>query len=653
MTFPESGWIKYINMLSAINDTAAKKFTAYLNTHETDSKLGRQAAIDYAYAIATQYGESAAAAACEMYDAVAEASGVRLPAAEPAPTAPYSDVAKAVNGLKKQDMPNDLIGDSIGRLVKRAGADTTLKNAKRDGAEFAWIPHGDTCSFCIMLASNGWQRASKKTLKGDHAEHIHANCDCTFAIRFDGKSNVEGYDPDRLREIYNNAEGNTWEEKLNSMRRDDYAKNADKIRAQKREAYALKHPKPETTDKAIKAFEENAMSKQTETGLLIRKDGSTMELAGIEHHVQGNRDVLNELDGGTFTHNHPQDVTFSDTDIANGIAKGNLKELRAITSEGNLHQLINNNATLEDRRKLSAQYANQRMKLNNIANQKIARGEKINKAEYINSGMEKWLSENASKYNFSYKKTNIGKSIAEFVPSKTIQEAEEFAKKFSNNVNFSGISLGNANEINKQLSILTNKYPTNKLEEIISYRKSSAMSGNYRMLGINGKNLGKLLSEEAKRFAEDIQKDKETINLIEKRFAGKKLPFSAQSSIDKLKEKSKYKRFGVQASYDNHVGCVLTHEYGHILSDQYFGMINREAANINYSTDWRLRNMTQKWESAFNQAIKNGDIYSISYYAKTNVREFFAECFAAREMGETLPDYIESLMAEVLNNGIM
>lgn len=259
MTFPENGWQKYINMLSAINNTAAKKFTAYLDTHETDSRLGRQAAIDYAYAIATQYGESAAAAACEMYDAVAEASGKTLPAAEPAPTAPYSDVAKAVNGLKKQDASNEMIGDSIGRLVKRAGADTTLKNAKRDGAEFAWIPHGDTCAFCIMLASNGWQRASKKTIKGDHAEHIHQHCNCEFAIRFDGKSTVAGYDPDKYKEMWDNADGSKWQDKLRNMRHDNYqnyyAKNREDILAHKREKYAsIKQSRAE--EKATNIFGE-------------------------------------------------------------------------------------------------------------------------------------------------------------------------------------------------------------------------------------------------------------------------------------------------------------------------------------------------------------------------------------------------------------
>ena len=118
-----------------------------------------------------------------------------------------------------------------------------------------------------MLASNGWQEASKKTIKGDHAEHIHANCDCTFAIRFDGKRNVAGYDPDKYREIYDNADGDTWQEKLNSIRRDEYAKNADRINAQKRDAYARRKanndekddniPKSEKAPNIFKAVEEN------------------------------------------------------------------------------------------------------------------------------------------------------------------------------------------------------------------------------------------------------------------------------------------------------------------------------------------------------------------------------------------------------------
>lgn len=240
MTIQKSTWNRYIDVLAAIDRTAAKKFTAYLNTHDISSQAGRKAAIDYAAALADKYGESAAAMACEMYDAAAAASGVILPAAEPAATATYGEVAKTVNGMAKQNAGNDAMGSAIGRMVKRTGVDTTMKNAIRDGAQWAWIPSGDSCAFCLTLASRGWQRASKKALKNGHAEHIHSNCDCTYAVRFDSRSNVAGYDPDALYKQYQSAEGNTPQEKINSMRRKLYAENGDKIRAQKREAYEKK-----------------------------------------------------------------------------------------------------------------------------------------------------------------------------------------------------------------------------------------------------------------------------------------------------------------------------------------------------------------------------------------------------------------------------
>ena len=104
-----------------------------------------------------------------MYDAVASASRVNVPEAEPAPTPEYGEVAKAVNGTVKNSSERQ-IPRTVGRLVKRTGADTTLKNAQRDGAQFAWIPSGDTCAFCLTLASRGWQNMSDKALKNGHAE---------------------------------------------------------------------------------------------------------------------------------------------------------------------------------------------------------------------------------------------------------------------------------------------------------------------------------------------------------------------------------------------------------------------------------------------------------------------------------------------------
>lgn len=236
MTIPDSIWNRYIEGLKKIDKEAGRKMFAYLAKNEWfRNRRTMQAAIDYAFALATAYGEAATSLACEMYDAVAYASGFGAAPAMPADTATYEEVAIAMTGTRSN--PN-LMANAVGRLVKMAGADTTLYNAMRDGAQFAWIPAGDTCAFCITLASRGWQNISKKALKNGHAEHIHANCDCTYAVRFSERDNVAGYNPEEYEGMYYAADGNTPKERINYLRRDAYAKNKEKINAQKRSAYA-------------------------------------------------------------------------------------------------------------------------------------------------------------------------------------------------------------------------------------------------------------------------------------------------------------------------------------------------------------------------------------------------------------------------------
>ena len=241
-----------------------------------------------------------------------------------------------------------------------------------------------------------------------------------------------------------------------------------------------------------------------------------------------------------------------------------------------------------------------------------------------------------------------------FTPATSKQEAEEFASQFAKTVDYTGVSLENANRINEQLAYLEKKYPINQLETIGEKPKhGSVMSASYARININGKKLGAVLSDEELNFNLNRAMNEASIRLIQERYQNGKIPNGVQSQIDKLGKILNYSRFGVHASYENHVECVLTHEYGHVLSDQYFGMANQERANPNYATNWQLRGMTQKWEAALQEARKTGDIYGLSYYGSTNAKEFFAESFLAYEMGEKLPPYVESLMQEVLDNGIM
>lgn len=229
MQIPAKAWNDYVSRLSRLNQKAGQLMQDYITAHGIDDT---DALIRYAYALATKYGEGSAELACQMYDALAAAEGAAVPAAEPAATASYEEVARMINATRNSPPQ---MQSGVSRLVKQAGADTTLKNAARDGAEWAWIPHGDTCAFCITLASRGWQRQSLKAMKGGHAEHIHSNCDCEYAVRFSRSTNVAGYDPEKYLRQYRAAGSD-----VNAMRRIDYAARKDEINAQKRAAYAAR-----------------------------------------------------------------------------------------------------------------------------------------------------------------------------------------------------------------------------------------------------------------------------------------------------------------------------------------------------------------------------------------------------------------------------
>lgn len=354
-------WSEYVARLARLNQRAGQLMADYIAAHGTGDT---DALIAYAHALVTKYGEGSAELACQMYDALAAAARAGVPAAEPAQTAAYSEVARMVQATKAS-LPQ--IQQGVSRLVKRAGADTTLKNALRDGAEFAWIPQGDTCAFCLTLASRGWQKASQAAIKGGHAEHIHANCDCEYAIRFDGRSTVAGYDPDEYLRRYRAAGSD-----VNALRRVNYAKNRERINAQKRAAYALRQKnrgqKVAITDIAIQkvplvapngADHQTAFFIQETHKELLRfaqKQNDSNEVACLLDLTTGEKldfvkgdqiSVDIERDAASYhwlrnspekslmlCHNHPGQSYFSDSDLVLFLEHEAIGTLSIVTNQG-------------------------------------------------------------------------------------------------------------------------------------------------------------------------------------------------------------------------------------------------------------------------------------------------------------------------------
>lgn len=367
MRITKKTWVEYITRLSRLNETAGQKMAEYIAKYGTEDT---GTLIEYAYALVQKYGEGSAELACQMYDAIAEASAAGVPPAVPAAPATYGETASMVDAT--MGSPPQLQG-GVSRLVKQAGADTTLKNAIRDGAEWAWVPHGDTCPFCITLASNGWQRASKKALKGEHAQHIHAHCDCEYVIRFNSSTTVAGYDPDKYLEQYYAYGGD-----INAMRRAQYAKSKELINAQKRAAYAARKLRERAgggilnesgggylpiTQKSLEVVQPFACRTLDEAGQQVLAEAHRellraaadqpagtevarcygLDMRPLGETILGDRPgrvrIPNQEVPYIAAHTHPSGMTFSPGDIRGFSNRENLRMLTAVGNDGTVYAI--------------------------------------------------------------------------------------------------------------------------------------------------------------------------------------------------------------------------------------------------------------------------------------------------------------------------
>ena len=241
-----------------------------------------------------------------------------------------------------------------------------------------------------------------------------------------------------------------------------------------------------------------------------------------------------------------------------------------------------------------------------------------------------------------------------FTPAASRKEAEQYAKDmgFAVDATFSGLSLDQMNDVNRQLLTLTTKYPINPLAQIKGNSRIKAVAqANFRSLEINGKKIG---SKDTRTWEMNRAWYETSIRDLERRFPEGRRPKDIQKKIDDLQKKLQYTRCGVSVTH----GTVATvsHEYGHIISDQYFGMINHGHANSAYNDPVKRQEMARLEnlvKDTFARAKRDGDIYKISQYGATDADEFFAETFAMREMGETLPDYITQMLEETTRGPVV
>lgn len=149
-----------------------------------------------------KYGIVTASIGADVFEAEAVELGLR----------PTVDLAEGVNAerasarLAAELNQTTTLSTSlqlVDELVKQPYRSTFQDSAIASGGGWARVPQGDTCNFCIMLASRGGVYESKKVaILGYSGKKYHGECDCVTILVRSPADYPEGYSPDELYAKY-------------------------------------------------------------------------------------------------------------------------------------------------------------------------------------------------------------------------------------------------------------------------------------------------------------------------------------------------------------------------------------------------------------------------------------------------------------------
>lgn len=203
-----------VNELSAYGARAVELARAELNAFFygldlTKPELARDALLEFMPMLAQEYGDVAATAAAEWYEAQRAAQVGGSYAAVLGDVVPDAQVQGSVRYAAGHLFGDDpaqtlaLLSGALQRFVLTGARSTIGANAGRDRGRptFARVPTGrKTCAWCEMLASRGFVYLSKETA-GIISDDYHNDCDCMVVSSWD-KPSIDGYDSDAMYDRY-------------------------------------------------------------------------------------------------------------------------------------------------------------------------------------------------------------------------------------------------------------------------------------------------------------------------------------------------------------------------------------------------------------------------------------------------------------------
>lgn len=196
--------------MAKLSGSAKAQLRAFFDSLDLSKPdLARDALLEFLPALASQYGDAAAAVAAEWFE---DTVGARATLVVADTAAAAAGNVRYAAGKLWTPSPSDafgLLATSLDKLVKQPSRDTVKASAVSNGMRYARVPRGaKTCAFCLMLASRDAVYLTRKSagdLGSGLGDSYHGDCDCAVLPVKRGGPLPDGYDPDSYYEIYRAA----------------------------------------------------------------------------------------------------------------------------------------------------------------------------------------------------------------------------------------------------------------------------------------------------------------------------------------------------------------------------------------------------------------------------------------------------------------
>lgn len=220
--------------------------------------------------IAEQYGLLASELGAQWYDLCTRLANINAEPAEIQGTSRDSLRQRARWYIENEVDGNKVFNYYLQNVINESIRVTGSANLGRDyerglcSGKWARVPVGDTCAWCLMLASQGAWYLTRESALGEEAGHYHDGCNC-IAVYHSDPDNIPNYaNLQRYKSMYYDAE-NTRIANANCRRPYDDELRERIDRAKENHAKAVREYEEGITDKEPKPW-----TRYNETLIIMR-----------------------------------------------------------------------------------------------------------------------------------------------------------------------------------------------------------------------------------------------------------------------------------------------------------------------------------------------------------------------------------------------